>query len=39
MTRPAELKAAIDLYRIEHPGRQVDGRWRYADDPLAIELD
>src|SRR5262245_28055489 len=31
MTRPAELKAAIDLYRIEHPGRRVEGRWTHVD--------
>src|SRR5262245_47211740 len=31
MTRPAEIKAAIDLYRIEHPGRRVEGRWTHVD--------
>ncbi len=30
MTRPAELKAAIDLYRLEHPGRRVEGRWTHV---------
>ena len=31
MTRPAEIKAAVDLYRIEHPGRRVEGRWSHID--------
>jgi len=31
MTRPAELTAAIALYRIEHPGRRVEGRWTHVD--------